>query len=83
MKQVPTQFDWIYQLYLQEQLSKTPIDQREKLLPTDFYWENGHMVMTDTYHSRRGSCCGNGCRHCPYEPKHSKGITNIFIKNEK
>ena len=21
----------------------------------------------------RGQCCGNGCRHCPYEPAHKRG----------
>jgi hypothetical protein len=33
----------------------------------DFYWDNGLMVLTRAYHLKRGSCCGNGCRHCPYE----------------
>jgi hypothetical protein len=32
----------------------------------DFYWEHDRMVLTEQYHLRRGSCCGNGCRHCPY-----------------
>ena len=53
--------------------------QREKvkLLPSDFYEENGRKVMTEEYHIRRGYCCGNGCRHCPYEPKWVKGNTTI------
>ena len=34
---------------------------------TDYYWEAGRMVLTAAYHLRRGSCCGNRCRHCPYE----------------
>jgi hypothetical protein len=25
----------------------------------------------------RGSCCGNGCRNCPYIPKHEKGSVDI------
>ena len=33
---------------------------------TDFYWENGFMVFTEAYHLKRGYCCKNGCRHCPY-----------------
>ena len=33
---------------------------------TDYYFENGLMVMTAHYLKRRGFCCGNGCRHCPY-----------------
>jgi hypothetical protein len=28
--------------------------------------ETGHMVFTAVFHQRRGHCCGNGCRHCPY-----------------
>lgn len=27
----------------------------------------GLFVMTEAYHLRRGECCGNQCRHCPYE----------------
>ena len=37
------------------------------LLPEDYYMdENGKMVFTAAYHLKRGNCCGNGCRHCPY-----------------
>lgn len=33
----------------------------------DYYKENtGHTVFTEWYHLKRGECCGNGCRHCPY-----------------
>ena len=41
----------------------------EKLLEgRDFYFdpEAGFCVMTEEYLRRRGFCCGNGCRHCPY-----------------
>jgi len=24
-----------------------------------------------------GTCCGNGCLNCPYEPKHTKGSKKI------
>jgi hypothetical protein len=34
----------------------------------DFYYdENGLFVMTERYHLERGFCCGNGCKHCPYQ----------------
>jgi len=34
----------------------------------DFYWnEQGYMVLTANYLLQRGFCCGNGCKHCPYE----------------
>lgn len=26
----------------------------------------GYWVFSRAYHLRRGSCCGNGCRHCPW-----------------
>ncbi|MBS1789527.1 MAG: hypothetical protein JST85_17515 [Acidobacteria bacterium] len=43
----------------------------------DFYWEGGFLVFTANYHLRRGSCCGSGCRHCPYDPRWTKGETVI------
>lgn len=61
----PARKDWIQQAFVREF--------GNKLLPTDFYWEKGYRVMTASYHQRRGSCCGNSCRHCPYEPAHEKG----------
>jgi hypothetical protein len=30
-----------------------------------------NMVFTAHFLEKRGYCCGNGCRHCPYEPAHS------------
>jgi hypothetical protein len=46
---------------------------------TDFYYENGLMVLTEKYLSKRGYCCGNRCRHCPYGytdvPDHNKNIS--------
>ncbi|HEX8357839.1 MAG TPA: DUF5522 domain-containing protein, partial [Segetibacter sp.] len=34
----------------------------------DFYYnDSGYMVLTERYHLERGSCCGNGCTHCPYD----------------
>lgn len=32
----------------------------------DFYWEGAAFVFTERYHLRRGQCCENNCRHCPY-----------------
>tara|TARA_R110000744_G_scaffold361872_2_gene469786 strand:+ start:1462 stop:1668 length:207 start_codon:yes stop_codon:yes gene_type:complete len=57
--------DWITELHYKEFI-------KPKLQAKDFYWENGNMVMTEEYHKRRGGCCGNNCRHCPYQPKHIK-----------
>ena len=59
--------DWIQELYVKEFI-------RPKLLTTDFYYNNdGRMVMTESYHINRGSCCGNKCLHCCYSPPHVKG----------
>jgi Family of unknown function (DUF5522) len=41
----------------------------------DFYWEGPYMVFTALYHLRKGACCGSGCRHCPYDPHWTKGVT--------
>ena len=28
---------------------------------------DGRTVFTAAFHLKRGYCCGNGCRHCPYD----------------
>jgi hypothetical protein len=38
-----------------------------------YYYEGSRVIFTALFHIQRGSCCGNGCRHCPYDPKHTKG----------
>lgn len=40
-----------------------------KIRPGDIYFDNGLMVFTAAYHQRRGYCCGNDCRHCPFQPQ--------------
>jgi hypothetical protein len=32
----------------------------------DFYWEGPYMVFTESWHLKRGYCCGSACRHCPW-----------------
>lgn len=39
----------------------------------DYSFENGLLVFTAAHHLKRGFCCGSGCRHCPYAPKHVAG----------
>jgi hypothetical protein len=37
-------------------------------LPGESYLDQrGLMVFTARYHLRRGYCCGNACRHCPFD----------------
>ena len=51
----------------------------------DYYFdkESGLMVLTSFFHIKRGFCCGNGCRECPYYPKHEKGNTNTINEDTK
>ena len=30
---------------------------------------NGLIIFTADYLLQRGYCCGNGCKHCPYDYK--------------
>lgn len=33
----------------------------------DYYIDElGRWIFTEHYHLKRGSCCHNGCKHCPY-----------------
>ena len=33
----------------------------------DYYTsEEGYIIFTEKYHLKRGSCCKNNCKHCPY-----------------
>src|SRR5687767_9493940 len=29
--------------------------------------ETGYTVFTEVAHRKRGKCCGNKCRHCPFQ----------------
>ncbi|WP_306550544.1 DUF5522 domain-containing protein [Daejeonella sp.] len=34
----------------------------------DYYIDKeGNLVFTETYHLKRGNCCKNKCRHCPWK----------------
>ncbi len=42
----------------------------------DYYMHpKGFRIMTEKFLKNRGYCCGSGCKHCPYSPKHTKGNT--------
>jgi len=48
---------------------------RQRLTAEDFYLnENGFMVFTEAYHLKRGYCCKNGCKHCPYGFKKGNSV---------
>lgn len=42
--------------------------------------DDGMFVMTESFHKKRGFCCGNNCRHCPYSKPVKKGNTELEIK---
>jgi hypothetical protein len=48
-----------------------------------YYMEGERVIFTALFHIQRGSCCGNGCRHCPYDPKHKKGKVVLAEKFSK
>ena len=54
----------------------------------DYYLNpEGRVVFTEKYHLDKGYCCGNGCRHCPYdfegvpEPRRSELIESRNEEN--
>jgi len=52
---------------------------------TRFYTDEktGFVVMTPFAHLVRGSCCGNGCKHCPYDKHYQKPmLRNVVVKTE-
>ena len=51
-----------------------PAEEPSKLEPEDYYFEGALMVFTAAHHLKRGSCCGSGCRHCPYGNGTAQGM---------
>ena len=55
---------------MDERNSRDPHDETASEKPLqeglDYYVEDGFMVFTAVFLERRGYCCENGCRHCPY-----------------
>ena len=58
----------------EETPDKQPAQNAKLAEGLDFYFENGLMVLTAHFLRRRGYCCGNGCRHCPYPKKESEKL---------
>ncbi|AFL86717.1 hypothetical protein Terro_0368 [Terriglobus roseus DSM 18391] len=42
-------------------------DPQPVLPDEDTYYDGPFLVFTASYLRKRGTCCGNGCRHCPYD----------------
>ena len=40
---------------------------RSELQPDEYYTSpEGYIVFTEKYLLKRGYCCKNSCKHCPY-----------------
>lgn len=44
--------------------------------------DSGYKVLTSKFLIDRGYCCGNGCRHCPYEEDLVECDESIDIESE-
>ncbi len=61
--------DWVFEQYVRD-LYTTKMER-------EYYLESGSFVFTEHYLKKRSDCCGNGCRHCPFVPRHIKGNTEL------
>jgi len=37
-----------------------------------YYSPEGYVIFTEKYHLKRGYCCNNNCKHCPYKKAEKK-----------
>ncbi|MDO7609917.1 MAG: DUF5522 domain-containing protein [Crocinitomicaceae bacterium] len=45
----------------------------KKMEKKDYYLnKDGYIIFTEEYHLKRGYCCQNNCKHCPYTIKTKK-----------
>ncbi|MBT5438156.1 MAG: hypothetical protein HOK92_03035 [Flavobacteriales bacterium] len=45
----------------------------KKMEKKDYYLnKDGYIIFTEEYHLKRGYCCQNNCKHCPYSIKTNK-----------
>jgi hypothetical protein len=57
-------------------MSKMP--GRDRRMEIEHYTNaEGYLVFTERHLLNRGSCCGCGCLHCPFEPRADKGNTKV------
>ena len=49
------------------------MEKKEFIKDVDYYLEDGFVIFTEKYLRERNVCCGNGCRHCPFDPTGIKG----------
>jgi len=58
----------IKKLIKAKKMSKDSKPKRTFASTTEDYYldDQGRLVFTAKYHLKRGYCCQNGCKHCPY-----------------
>jgi len=39
---------------------------KKLIVGIDYLIEDNNWIFTQWYHLKRGSCCGNDCKNCPY-----------------
>ncbi|WP_152087141.1 DUF5522 domain-containing protein [Pseudoalteromonas sp. A25] len=62
-----TYIDSLSQKPIAEQLALArPFKHSAAIEGLDYSIEKGFLVMSRWAHLKRGSCCGNGCKHCPF-----------------
>ena len=45
--------------------------------------KDGYIVLTEKYHLEKGSCCGMGCLHCPYQYKNVDEPRRSLLLDQK
>ncbi len=45
----------------------------------DYYLEGQNLVFTAHYLLKRGYCCNNGCRHCPYREGNAPKVAIAIV----
>lgn len=60
---------------------------RQLIKGEDYYvTDDGLYVFTEKYLLARGHCCGNGCKHCPFDFKNvpePKRTTLLKLRDDK
>jgi len=60
------------------------MNQPELIEGIHFYMnKDGHLVLTEQYHLEKGSCCGMGCLHCPYNYENVPEPRRSFLLSSK
>jgi 2-iminoacetate synthase ThiH len=65
---------------IKQRVLEVLVKSRNYIEGVHYYKEGDRVVFTALFHLERGNCCGNGCKHCPYEPLHKHGNTVVQDK---